>query len=275
LPFVGLPWLLGLTVQALRHRGWRHPALFALVVATVGSTNLTALVLVGLGPLAWVVAAVVTGTVAPGVAARTVAKLAALTVPLSAWWLAGLSVQASHGIDIVRYTETAETVASASTASEVLRGLGYWFFYGGDQLDLWVAAGWDYTQRSWLIALTFLLPAAALLAAVSARWRHRGTFVAIVVLGAFVAVGGHPWDSAPPLGRLIQAFLATERGLAFRSLPRAVPLVALGLAVLLGAAVAALHARRARHGLVAAAAVALAALLALPPLWEGTMVSER
>lgn len=275
LPFVGLPWLLGLTVQALRHRGWRHPALFALVVATVGSTNLTALVLVGLGPLAWVVAAVVTGTVAPGVAARTVAKLAALTVPLSAWWLAGLSVQASHGIDIVRYTETAETVASASTASEVLRGLGYWFFYGGDQLDLWVAAGWDYTQRSWLIALTFLLPAAALLAAVSARWRHRGTFVAIVVLGAFVAVGGHPWDSAPPLGRLIQAFLATERGLAFRSLPRAVPLVALGLAVLLGAAVAALHARRARHGLVAAAAVALAALLALPPLWEGTMVSEQ
>src|SRR5690606_41986232 len=76
LPFVGLPWLLGLTAQALRHRGWRHRALFALVVAAVGSTNLTALVLVGLGPLAWVVAAVVTGTVAPGVAARTVAKLA-------------------------------------------------------------------------------------------------------------------------------------------------------------------------------------------------------
>ena len=43
-------------------------------------------------------------------------------------------VQGTYGIDVLRYTETAQTVADASTAPEVLRGLGYWFFYGDDKL---------------------------------------------------------------------------------------------------------------------------------------------
>ncbi len=54
LPFAGLPWLIGLTVRSLRRRRWREPALFALVVATIGSVNATALILVGTGPLLWV-----------------------------------------------------------------------------------------------------------------------------------------------------------------------------------------------------------------------------
>ena len=39
LPYAGLPWLLGLTVLALRRRRWREPALFALVVASIGSAH--------------------------------------------------------------------------------------------------------------------------------------------------------------------------------------------------------------------------------------------
>ena len=58
LPFAGLPWLLALTIRALRSRGWRHPALFGLVVATVGSVNATALLLVGLVPVGWILYAV-------------------------------------------------------------------------------------------------------------------------------------------------------------------------------------------------------------------------
>ena len=49
LPWVGLPWMIGLTARALRRGGWRHTALFALVVALVGSTNAVALILVGVG----------------------------------------------------------------------------------------------------------------------------------------------------------------------------------------------------------------------------------
>ncbi|MEZ5178386.1 MAG: hypothetical protein R2746_08900 [Acidimicrobiales bacterium] len=37
LPYAGLPWLIGLTVLSLRRRRWREPALFALVVATIGA----------------------------------------------------------------------------------------------------------------------------------------------------------------------------------------------------------------------------------------------
>ena len=82
----------------------------------------------------------------------------------------------------------------------------------------------------------------------------------------------------PPVGRrpavrsrALKAFLLSDAGLAMRSLPRAVPLVALGLAVLLGAGVAA----RGRGGWPRAGRRrrrrrwSLVALLALPPLWTG------
>src|SRR5690606_18547328 len=40
-----LPWLLALTIRALRSGDWRAPAVFALLVQVGGSINLTALVL--------------------------------------------------------------------------------------------------------------------------------------------------------------------------------------------------------------------------------------
>ena len=43
LPWAALPWLIALTAKALRRGGWRYPALFALVVLTVGGINATAL----------------------------------------------------------------------------------------------------------------------------------------------------------------------------------------------------------------------------------------
>ena len=58
LPWAALPWLIGLTVKALRQGGWRYPALFAFVILTVGGINATALILVGLAPLLWIVHAV-------------------------------------------------------------------------------------------------------------------------------------------------------------------------------------------------------------------------
>ncbi len=58
LPFAALPWMIGLVARALRDGGWRWPAIFALVVTTVGSVNLTALVLAGVGPVLWIAYAV-------------------------------------------------------------------------------------------------------------------------------------------------------------------------------------------------------------------------
>jgi arabinofuranan 3-O-arabinosyltransferase len=275
LPYAGLPWMIGLTVLAIRHRSWRHPAWFALLVTTVGSVNLTALALAGLGPLLWVGYVILTRQEPPRVVAAAVGRIGLLTVGASAWWLAGLTVQASHGVDIVRYTESAEVVARTSTAFEVIRGLGYWFFYGGDKLQLWLEVSYEYTQRPWLIAVTFALPTLGLISAGLVRWRHRAYVVSLVVVGTVVAVGGHPWDDPTPFGSVTKWFVTTPRGLAFRSLPRVVPVIALGSAVLVGAGIAAAAERwprRARAGAVAAVAVAM---LGLAPLWQRSLVSDN
>ena len=59
LPWAALPWLVALVQRSLRSpRSWRDPAAFALVVATAGGVNATALVLAGIGPLVWVLFAV-------------------------------------------------------------------------------------------------------------------------------------------------------------------------------------------------------------------------
>ena len=268
LPFAGLPWLLGLTIQALRHRGWRHPALFALAVATFGSVNATALLVVMVAPALWVVYAVWgSREVSFRRAAVTTAQLGVLTVPVSAWWFAGLTVEASNGVNIVRFTETARVVAATSTSAETLRGLGYWFFYGGDRLGPWIEPSAAYTQRPLLIGVGFLVPLLGLAGGAIARWRHRAYFVLLVVAGVALAVGAFPRNHNPPFGRLVQAFQTSDLGLALRSLPRVAPVVVLGLAVLLGAGVTSLARRWPRLGRPATAGVVAVAVLALPPLW--------
>ena len=63
LPWAGLPWMLALVIRALRDdRGWKYPAIFAIVVQLVGSVNATALVFVGIVPVLWVLYAVFVDT---------------------------------------------------------------------------------------------------------------------------------------------------------------------------------------------------------------------
>jgi len=274
LPAVGLPWLLAFTIQAVRTGRWRYPALFALTVTTVGSVNLTALALVGIAPLLWLVWVVVTREAAIGEVLRATARIGLLTLGTSAWWLAGLSVQASHGIDIVRYTESAEVVARTAIALEVLRGLGYWFFYGGDKLQLWIEPSFQYTKRRLVYLGTFFLPAVAFASGLVGRWRRRLFFVALLVIGVVVSVGANPWNDPPLVGRLVKGFLATDRGLAFRSLPRAVPLVALASAALIAGLIAALSTRDRRLARGLAVVVVLAAIFGMVPLWQRDLVQD-
>ena len=276
LPFCGLGWLLGFTVRAARERTWVHPALFALAVATFGSTNATALLLVGLAPALWLPYVTFVRRELPlrpalGVAAR----IGLLSFAASLWWIVGLWCQGAFGIDVLRYTETARTVAEASTAPELLRGLGYWYFYGGDKLGAWIEPSPAFTQNPGLIAVTYALPVIGLLSAAALRWRDRSFFVLLVVIGLVISVGAHPWDRGAPLGRGVQVFVQSQAGLAMRSLPRAVPLLTLGLAVLTGTAVTALGQRARRLEWPAAGAMLILAVVALPPLWRGQMVANN
>ena len=82
--------------------------------------------------------------------------------------MAGLWAEGAYGINVLKYTETLPTVSSTSLSSEVLRGLGYWYFYGQDKLRPWTAASLGYLQWTWLIGVSFVVPDAL------PRRRHAG-----------------------------------------------------------------------------------------------------
>ena len=274
LPWAALPWLVALVQRALRHGGWRDPAMFALIVLTVGGVNATALVLAGIGPLLWVPFAVfahreVTGREALGV----VARIGLLTTATSLWWIAGLWVQNGWGMDILRFTETVATVARTSLSSEVLRGLGYWFFYGGDKLGSWIEPGRSYTQTLPLIAVGFVTPLLAIAAAAVTRSRYRAYFVTLLLIGTATAVGAYPYSSPSPMGALFKSFAASSSaGLALRSTPRALPLVVLAVAMLIMLGLSSIADRNRRISVIGALAVIAVAVAGIPPLWTREVI---
>ena len=282
LPWAALPLLLALVIRALRDDGWKYPALFAIVVQVVGSVNATTLVFAGIVPALWVLYAwLVTREVEWRRVVTTVAKVAVLTILASVWWIVGLSIQSSYGLDVLKFTETLETVSQASLPVEVLRGLGYWFFYGRDKIGPWIEPSVRYTQDIWLLAVSYGLPILALLGAALVRWKHRAFFVFVTLIGVAVSVGANPYDDPSVLGRLFKGFAeASDFGLALRSTGRAVPLVGLGLAVLLGlgvnAVASAFAARRVPvMGLVVAGIVIVLALVNVPARLDGSYYGEN
>jgi arabinofuranan 3-O-arabinosyltransferase len=269
LPFAGLPWLLGLSVQALRHRSWRHPALFGAVLATTGSSDTAAAVVLTVVPLAWLGHALwQTREVGRARAVTTLTKMGAVAVTASTWWVAGLTVRATNGINASRFVEPPEVVSQVSSAPEVLRGLGRLPVYGPEA----TAGVARYTQETWLLAATFALPVVAVLALGIARWRHRTFTIGLVVVGVVLAVGAHPTGSPSPIGALIRALERTEAGLGLRGLHAAVIAVVLGAALGVGSLVGAAAEQDARRGVAGAVAVAIVAVAAAVPLWSAELV---
>ena len=283
MPWAALPWMIAIMRKALRQKGWRYPAIFALLVQFVGGVNATSLIMAGIGPLlwivyAWLIAREVDGRRALGVVLRT----GALTLLSSLWWIAGLRMQGAYGLDVLKYSETVQAVALTSTPNEVLRGLGYWFFYGQDRLGSWIEAARDYTQHSYVILAGYGLVVLSLLAAAFVRWRHRIFFVLLLFVGVVIAVGAHPYASPTPLGAVFKSFVTSSTaGLALRSTGRAAPLVVLALAVLLGLATNAVYTRlqtRGRHRIIAYVAPVLVGILIFtnfPALVDGTFYGKN
>ena len=273
LPFAGLPWLVGLAARSIRSGGWRAPALFALVTLTVGGVNATSLLLVMVAPLLWMAHA--TFVAREATFGRTVAaglRITTLTLITSFWWMAGLAIQGAYGIPILRYTETYYVVANAALSTELLRGLGYWFFYGRDSLGAWIRPAVTMVESIPALALSYLLPILAFCGGLLSRFRHRGYFGLLVVTGLVIGVGAHPWQSSTPAGAAFKAWTTTDAGLAFRSTPRAVPLIALGLAVLLGAGAAAVGSWRPALRVPTAAGLLVLICLNQMALFRGQMV---
>jgi arabinofuranan 3-O-arabinosyltransferase len=277
MPWAALGWMVGLVILAVRRGGWRHPALFAIVVALVGGVNATSILLVGLAPFLWLLYAVfITREATLRRVLGAVLRLGVLCVGVSLWWAAGLWAEGAYGLNILRFTETIPTVTSTSLSSEVLRGLGYWYFYGQDKLQPWTSASLGYTQTSWIIAVSFAVPALCVALGALARWRYRAFAVVLVLTGVIIAVAAYPFADASPLGRVLKAAGSESTiGLALRSSNRVIPLVLLGLALLLGSGITALVASNRWLGWSVLALAAALILANLTPLWEGTLVATN
>jgi arabinofuranan 3-O-arabinosyltransferase len=276
LPWSGLPWMIAFVILALRVGGWRYPALFALVVALVSGINASSILFVGIAPALWLPYSVLVTREATWRKAWGVAwKVGLLSALVSLWWAIGLQVEAAYGVNVLKYTETVPVTSGASLASEIVRGLGYWYFYGADRLGPWTQTSVAYTQNLWLIGASFAVPLLCFIAAVFSRWRYRSFFVFATLVGMVLAVGPNPYADPSALGSVIKSFLVdTTAGLALRSTDRASPVVILGLAMFLGAGVSALAARLRRTGLVIGAFAIGAIAGATVPLWTGGIIAN-
>jgi arabinofuranan 3-O-arabinosyltransferase len=272
-PWAGLGWMVAFAILAARRGGWRWPALFALVVATVGGINATSLVLCGLAPVLWLVhAAWVSREVPLRRVLAAAGRIGLLTVAASAWWVVGLVLEARYGSDVLAYSETIQAVSSTSLPSEIMRGLGYWLFYGGDVTGRWNSASTPYLQNPLLIGLGFALAALAVLALVVLQWRERLWLCALVLFGIVIAVSAYPFDDPSPYGQLIKGSSGSTVVLALRSSTRALPLVLLAFTLATGALLSALRLHLPAASAVAAVAVVGLLALNLPALWNGTYV---
>ncbi len=276
MPWAGLGWMMLYAVRAARQGGWRYPARFAFVLALVGGVNATSVLLVGLAPATWLIYAVLTGEITATRAATVAAKISGLGLLVSLWWIGGLWAEGAYGINILNYTESITTVASTSTTSEVLRGLGYWYFYGSDHIQPWTMASGPYETNALVVAASFFLPAAGMVSSLFVRWRYRGYFVAIGLLGIILAVGAYPISSPAPIGAVMKWLgLHTTVGLAMRSTNRVMPLVLLSFGTLLAAAIHARAERKHTSPRRMLRITALASMVAIQPLFAGSALAAN
>jgi arabinofuranan 3-O-arabinosyltransferase len=279
LPWAGLGWILALTVLSGRYAAaekaiwrWRHPALMALVIFTVGSVNPTALAMIAPAPVMWLVHEVRERTLSWRLAAAVAGKITVLSVGVSAWWMAMVMIQRRHGADVLGFSETLEDVSATATATEVLRGLGYWLFYVRDTFGPATTASGPYLTSTLVILVSFLIVLTGFWALATTRWAHRSFAAALIVIGTVFAVGVHPiGDSSPVMGLLAD----TEIALALRSSTRAIPMLLLGLALLIGARLPLVKIRsgpRWLGDLLPVVLVTTISLINLPAWWGGGFV---
>ena len=272
-PWAGLGWILAYTILATRRGGWRYAAAVALVVATVGGINATALVLIAVAPVSWLIFAVADREVSLGRALTSAAKIAVLSMTVSIWWIVALVEQSKNGADVLAFSETTQAVSFTSSAPEVVRGLGYWLFYGNDVTGLWNSASSPYVQSPGLILLGFGLSALMMAALFLGRASFRRWVTSLWLIGVVVAVGAHgdSWFSRQLLSGNARSTLL----LAFRSSTRAVPLILLAGCLAVAVALTEVSTRRPSVAMPVALGIGVLAVLQLPAIWNGTLVDRQ
>jgi hypothetical protein len=242
LSYAALPWLLLAVHRGLREpRGWRWPAVFALVLAsTGGGVNVAVTAWLLVGPALLVVYEVLWGGVAWRTARRVVALLIAVNLVAQLWWIIPVLIQGVAAPSFLPFSEQPGTIWSTTSIPESLRLMGFWTSY--------VGVGFGGTLRPFqgaAPALLFLLPVVLAGLAVPAlslsgfvvtrRWRYAPFFLVLTLAGVLIMSVG--WPDGTPLRRVATGAYYEVQSIEFlRTTYKAGALVALGLAALGGAA---------------------------------------
>ena len=223
LPWVGLPWLLLCVIRARQSPGWRWPALSALIVGTIGTVNATALFFVIAGLALWLIADALTGLSSWRTALSILVKVGIGSV--------GVVMQSGYGLPILRYTETYDTVAKASLPQELLRGLGYWFFYGDEHGGRWIGPSAPYMTNTFVVLAGFFIAICGLVGLATTTARYKVHLALFTLIGLAIAVGASPLTQSSWYGKIFEKIVNNEAGFVLRSTPRALPLVLLAFAL--------------------------------------------
>ena len=276
LPYAALGWLVLCVVRACEDGGWRWPAAFALIVTTAGSLNGSSLFFVMVGALLWVPFAVWgerTANLRAGF--MVLVRLGVLTLVTQLWWMVAYGVGGTYGIGILSVTETVHTTNLTTSSIEILRGLGYWFFYGTDNIGPWLPdLGVPYIRVA-MLAVSFAVPVIALALGGLARWGSRVYFAGLVLVGTVLAVGAFPEPLSPYGNAFEAASRSSDLVLSLRNTQRAAPLIILGLAAFVAAGGAALQRRYARTGAVVLVALAVLVVADIPAQWRSGLIADR
>jgi arabinofuranan 3-O-arabinosyltransferase len=279
LAYAALPWLLLATHRGLREpRGWRWPAIFALVLATAGGgVNAATTAWVLAGPALLVLYELFLGEVRFGALRGWLARLIPAAAVANIWWLIPLLVAGRGAPNFLIFTEQPGTIWSTTTLPESLRLMGFWTSY--------VGVGYGGVLRPYqgsapamlslfpVVLAGLLVPALTLGSfAWTRRWRYAPFFLVLVLVGVVVMVAG--WPDGTPLRRVATgAYYRVDSLQPLRTTYKAGALVALGLAMLGGAAVAAAWARWPR--VLVAGGVSVVVVLAAWPLVTGRAVERQ
>jgi arabinofuranan 3-O-arabinosyltransferase len=241
--YAALPWLLLAVYRGVRtSRGWKAwwwPGAFALMfMSTGGGVNAAVVFYMAIGPVLLMFYEPAMGHVRWRAAGGFFARAVILSVLASFWWISALLVHVRYGIDFLQYTEQPRTIWGTNAISESLRLMGYWTSYIGAGYP---KSAFPYFSDSGtlifnvlVVGASFLLSALAALSFVWARrWRYAPFFVLMLVVGVVVMGAGFP-DGTPLRSTMEWIYYHVFVTRFLRTVDKAAPLVALGLAGLLG-----------------------------------------
>ena len=279
LAYALLPWLLLAVHRGVRHpRSWWWPAAGALLVAAAGGgVNTAVLAWLLLAPAALLLYEPAIGAVGWRDARAFALRAAACVAVTSLWWVAPVAVHALYGRDFLPFTEQPGVIWSSTSASEVLRLMGYWTSY--------VGVGYTGSQRPFtsdagvmlfhpfVLVASLLVPAlvaAGLLAA--RRWAYAPFFLIVLLGGALIAGAGFP-DGTPLRRAALAAYFHVDAIQFLRTTYKAAPLIVIALALLAAAAAPAVWAHRWRSAIALAGAAVL--VLSAWPLVRGQAIDSQ